>query len=136
MFLYRQNGSGMMCCFAEIDLGTMSRWQLEAKFRRYDVWRESKQGTQYLKSIYSHFGAMNPRNAFRILFVDASGNGSEYQVTESNRLEFISQLPGSLRRQILFSRASNAQASTKSDSARWNWTNSTGAEVSFLPVDL
>lgn len=136
MFLYRQNGAGMMCCFVEIDLGTMSRRQLEAKFQKYQVWGDSEQGTQYVKSTYSHFGATNPRNAFRILFVDASGNGNEFQVTESNRLEFLSQLSESLRQRLWFSHVPAVPESKSCDLFRWNWMKSTGKQVTLFPIPV
>ena len=68
MALYRQSG-GMMCTFIELDTGTMTRRQLEAKYLRYQAWSASPGANGYLVELYRRFGAVNARPAFRILNV-------------------------------------------------------------------
>ncbi len=68
-FLYRQEGKGMMCCFCELDAGTMTKEQLRAKFWRYEAWAGSSQVQQFLIHLYRKHGAENPKPVFRILAV-------------------------------------------------------------------
>ena len=69
MFLFRQEGRGMMCCFLEMDMGSMSQEQLRRKFERYERWTESDAGKCFLHGLYDDHGAINPRPVFRLLVV-------------------------------------------------------------------
>ena len=68
MALYRRS-DGMLCVFIELDTGTMTRRQLEAKYARYQAWSVSPGANRYLVELYSRFGAASPRPNFRILNV-------------------------------------------------------------------
>lgn len=68
-FLYRQEARGLMCCFCELDAGTMTKNQLRAKFWRYDAWAASNRGQEFLSDLYRRHGAETPRPAFRILTI-------------------------------------------------------------------
>ncbi len=68
MFLYRQDG-GLMCCFLELDNGTMGPKQMRAKFAGYDDWGRSSVGQQYLTRLYRSHGAERPKAIFRVLVV-------------------------------------------------------------------
>jgi hypothetical protein len=76
LFLFRQVGGGMVCCFVEIDRGTMNVRQITAKFRRYATWARSDSGQSYLIELYRRHGATDPRPNFRILLVADDRNGS------------------------------------------------------------
>ena len=69
MFLFRQTGGGMVCCFLEMDNGTMNRKQIARKYQRYVAWSNSPSGQQYLIDLYRQHGAENPRPVFRLLVV-------------------------------------------------------------------
>ena len=71
-FVFRQEGKGMMCCFCELDAGTMTKDQLKAKFRRYETWASSSSGREFLINLYRCHGAYDPRPTFRILCVACS----------------------------------------------------------------
>ncbi len=80
MFLYRQQGKGMMCCFVELDLDSMSVKQIAAKLRRYQVWAESTRATTYLNDLYERHKATAPVASFRLLVVARSRNtNAEYR---------------------------------------------------------
>ena len=96
MFLYRQKAKGMMCCFVEMDMDSMSLKQMSAKFRRYQAWAESSAGVSYLKTLYARYGATEPTAAFRILMVI----GSRDRQAESRRLARLMKLAGTLQPQI------------------------------------
>jgi hypothetical protein len=68
-FAYRHEGKGMMCCFCELDAGTMTKDQLKAKFWRYEMWATSLRGREFLIDLYRRHGAKSPHPAFRILVV-------------------------------------------------------------------
>ena len=68
-FLYHQERKGMICCFCELDTGTMTKDQLKAKFWRYDAWATSNQGQEFLIDLYSRHGALTPKATFRIVVV-------------------------------------------------------------------
>jgi hypothetical protein len=76
MFLFRQEGAGMCCCFLELDNGTMNRKQIKAKYARYDAWARSEHGQQYLVDLYRRHGAKDPRPTFRLLIVARSRTGT------------------------------------------------------------
>lgn len=69
LFLYRQKDRGLMVCCVEMDMGSMNKRQLRAKFARYHAWAESDQGKQFLLELYRRHGASNPRPSFRLLVV-------------------------------------------------------------------
>lgn len=76
MFVHRQEGRGLMCSFVELDTGSMSVKQLQAKFRRYDVWSTSAAGKEFLLEVYRRGGAKQPRPTYRLLFI-ANGGQTE-----------------------------------------------------------
>jgi len=71
LFLYRERSKGMMCCFVEIDTGSMSKQQLKAKFYRYERWSQSSTGNNFLVNLYRQYGAQEPRPIFSIMVVAA-----------------------------------------------------------------
>ncbi len=109
MFLYRHQSKGMMYCFVEVDLDTMSPRQIAAKFRRYQMWAESSAGASYLKSIYARHGARNPTAAFRILMVI----GSRDRKAEDRRLgriiDLAAEFPGVVRDRLWFTTVSRCE---------------------------
>lgn len=82
MFVFRQAGRGMCCCFVELDLGTMNREQLETKFQRYDDWSRSTTGCEFLLGFYERHGARTPRPEFRILVVTTGRAGTKADARE------------------------------------------------------
>ncbi len=96
MFLYRQQEKGMMACFVEMDLDSMSLKQMSAKFRRYQAWAESPVGNSYVKALYGRHGATAPSAAFRILMVVSSRD----RQTEHQRLTRLVALAGKLPSEI------------------------------------
>ncbi len=87
MFLYKQAG-GLMCCFLEMDNGTMSLRQMQTKFCRYARWAGSSRGGEYLLKAYRTHGAVEAKAAFRILVVArerASGG-------DQRRMEALSRI--------------------------------------------
>jgi hypothetical protein len=69
MFLLRQHDKGMIACFIEADMGTMSEGQWKAKLRRYEAWSHAEAGNRWLTDLYSAYGATSPRPLFRVLTV-------------------------------------------------------------------
>jgi hypothetical protein len=59
----------MLVCCVEMDMGTMNKKQLRAKFARYQVWAECDIGKEYLLNLYRRHGATDPRPTFRVLVV-------------------------------------------------------------------
>ncbi|MCH7727387.1 MAG: replication-relaxation family protein, partial [Planctomycetes bacterium] len=84
MFLFHQQDRGMMCCYVEMDNGTMNRKQLSRKFQRYDAWSRTPAGQDWLVNLYRHHGAQNPRPMFRVLVVarDRAGVDDERRLME------------------------------------------------------
>lgn len=70
LFLIQQPKGGIVSLL-EIDTGTESQRQLEAKLKSYQIWAESRIGQQYLCDLYRKAGANDPRPSFRLLFVIA-----------------------------------------------------------------
>ncbi|MDB5342014.1 MAG: Replication-relaxation [Schlesneria sp.] len=103
MFLYRQQEKGMMCCFVEIDMDSMSAKQMVVKLRRYQVWAESSEAAKYLKEAYQQYGATAPTAAFRLLIVAGGRN----EKSENRRLRCLiaiaSKIPKSIRDRIWLS---------------------------------
>lgn len=86
MFLYRQAGKGMMCCFVEIDTGTMSLKQIAAKFERYDAFVMSSAGKGYLTELYRQHGAAEPKVAFRLATVVSDRSSRQGERRRLSRL--------------------------------------------------
>ena len=87
MFLYKQAG-GLMCCFLEMDNGTMNLRQMRSKFVRYHAWARSSPGQQYLLNLYRGHSATHARPVFRVLVVTRSRLSGR----ESQRLEALSRM--------------------------------------------
>lgn len=85
MVLYRQEGAGMMCCFVEVDLGTMSVKQMAAKYDRYRRWALSDSAKGFLQTLYKNHGAQRPRAAFRVVSVIGTGD----QRSDSKRIRAL-----------------------------------------------
>ena len=110
MFLYRQQGKGMMCCFVEMDLGSMSLRQLDAKFRRYQSWSQSANAMTYLKSLYSGNGACNPTASFRILMVIGGRDQKAEQRRLAQLFDLTSRIQNSIRNRIWLTTIENIRA--------------------------
>ncbi len=84
MFLFRQTGGGMVCCFVEMDTGKMNLKQIDEKYRRYAAWGHMEAGQTYLIDLYRRHGATDPRPNFRVLFVadDRTGTGGHSRMRE------------------------------------------------------
>jgi len=77
MFLIRCPDRGMMCCFVEIDTGTMTPRQLHTKLQRYNYWQASAEGRSFLYDLYRRHGAHKPLATFRLLIVAAHYAGKD-----------------------------------------------------------
>ena len=95
MFLYRQ-GKGMMCCFLEMDNGTMNPRQMQSKFGRYGTWARSSRAIEFLLTLYRQHGAGNPQPTFRILVVTRHRSTG----TDQRRLKGLLKLAGTLHPQL------------------------------------
>lgn len=115
MFLFRQESKGMMCCFVEVDLDTMSPRQITAKFRRYAAWAESSGGATYIKSLYRRHGANNPTTAFRILMVLGSQNERAEDRRLSRIMKIASACPKPIRDRIWLTTTSRCNAVSSSN---------------------
>lgn len=100
MFLYRHKGKGMMVCFAELDLSSMSLKQMAQKFRRYQAWAKSSAGISYLKAHYGRYGATTPTANFRILMVVSGRSLSAEQRRVIQLIELAKALPNEIRDRI------------------------------------
>lgn len=100
MILYRQRGKGMMVCFIEMDLDSMSLKQMMAKFLRYQAWAESTVGTEYLKALYGRHGATAPSAAFRILVVVSSRDLQTEHQRVTRLVALAGKLPVEIRNRI------------------------------------
>lgn len=109
MFVCRQEGKGMMCCFVEVDLDTMSLKQMEAKFRRYQQWAESSVGNEYLKGLYQHHGATAATATFRILVVVGSRSCNREKQRLDRLLKLAGKCPPIVRDRIWFSTVGRLQ---------------------------
>lgn len=113
MFLYRQQGRGMMCCFVEMDLDSMSNKQLVAKFRRYQRWAESSKSSQYLEELYVRYGATKPAARFRILVVVGSRTIQAEQQRVTRIAKLASGLPKTISDCIWISSVNQLQVATE-----------------------
>lgn len=100
MFLYRREGKGMMCCFVELDLDSMTPRQMAVKFRRYQGWAESPMATSYLKCLYEQHGAKAPAPTFRILVVIGSRNRQAERRRMGSLLNVIKGFPPAFANRI------------------------------------
>jgi hypothetical protein len=100
MFLFAQNGGGMVCCFVEMDLGTMNRKQIKAKYRRYQAWSESTAGQAFLLDLYRRHGATDPRPTFRLLMVARDRVGTDDDKRLLDLFRPIVSLPAALQDRV------------------------------------
>jgi hypothetical protein len=101
MFVYCHNG-GLMCCFLELDNGTMSLRQMRSKFIRYGDWARSSRGIEYLRGLYGCLGAVDPKPKFRVLIVTRHRlAGTDHGRLES-LLNLTAKLESALRRRLCF----------------------------------
>lgn len=101
-FLCRRRDKGMMCCFVELDLDSMTPRQIAMKLGRYRAWSESAAAGSYLKRLYERRGANNPTATFRLLFVIAGKTRLATRRRLLRLLELSRQLPIGLQRRIWF----------------------------------
>jgi len=109
MFIYRQKGKGMMACFVEMDLDSMSLKQMAAKFRRYQAWAESPVGNSYLKTLYGRHGATAPSATFRILMIVSSRDTQPEHQRLTRLVELAGKLQGEIRNRIWLTTVSDIQ---------------------------
>ncbi|MBC7820702.1 MAG: replication-relaxation family protein [Planctomycetaceae bacterium] len=114
MFLSRQQGKGMMCCFVELDLDSMTPRQMAVKFRRYQVWSESQTAMTYLKNLYERHGATFPTAAFRILLVVGSKNRQAERRRVASLLDVAKQLPPAVQNRIWLTTVQQLQSAGSS----------------------
>ena len=102
MFLFRQTGGGMICCFIEMDTGSMNPKQIEMKYRRYEAWSRSAAGQEYLLDLYRRSGATKPRPVFRVLMIgkNRTGNDDARRLAELQKAAHV--LPADLRNRLWF----------------------------------
>lgn len=110
MFLYRQQGKGMMACFVETDVGTMNAKQMAIKMARYHAWAQSADGARFLNDLYRRHGATNPTAAFRLLIV-VGDRTPEAQLHRMWRLlEVGADCPSALRKRMWICTADRLRA--------------------------
>ncbi len=102
MFLFRHTAGGMVCCFVEMDNGTMNRKKIRAKYARYLAWSQSAAGKQYLIDLYRRHGAAEPRPAFRLLIIARSRTGKDDQRRLAELRAPAAKLPIMLRDRLWF----------------------------------
>jgi hypothetical protein len=100
LFLFRHESAGMVCCFLEMDNGTMNAKQIRAKFARYAAWSQSAPGRQYLVDLYGRHGAKDPRPVFRLLVVARSRTGLDDGARSSWFLAAAGRLPVAMRKRV------------------------------------
>lgn len=125
MFLYRRKDQGMMACFVEMDLDSMSLKQMAGKFRRYQAWGQSAEGASYLKELYTRHGARTPLANFRILVVVSSRGQKAEERRRSRLMKLAGALPATVGNRIWFSTAStvNCSKDRRSLLSELNWTS-------------
>jgi hypothetical protein len=92
----------MVCCFLEIDNGTMNAKQIRAKYNRYAAWSQSASGQQYLLDLYRQHGASEPRPTFRLLVVARSRTGQDDHRRMQELRAPAAKLSGALRDRLWF----------------------------------
>ena len=102
MFLFRQTGGVMICCFVEMDTGSMNPKQIEMKYRRYEAWSRSTVGQEYLLDLYRRSGATKPRPVFRVLMIgkNRTGNDDARRLVELQKAAHV--LSADLRKRLWF----------------------------------
>ena len=102
MFLFRHTVGGMICCFLELDNGTMNQKKIRAKYARYVAWSQSSAGKKYLLDLYRRYGASNPRPTFRLLIVARSRTGKDDHRRMRELREPITKLPAAIQKRLWF----------------------------------
>jgi hypothetical protein len=97
MFLFRQAGAGMCCCFLELDNGTMNPKQIRRKFARYAAWAQSSAGQKYLIELYKRHGAKEPMPTFRLLLVARSRTGLDDDARLAELVAAAKRAPGAVQ---------------------------------------
>lgn len=113
MFLYREADRGMMCCFIEVDMGSMSLRQMEIKFQRYQHWAEYSEGTSYLKGLYERHGATTPAAHFRLLVVAGSRSRHAQDQRHNQLVTLASKCRPSIRDRIWLSTVEQVHEAAK-----------------------
>ena len=102
MFLFRQSGGGMACCFVELDNGTMNAKQIRAKYARYAAWSHFPTGQQYLIDLYRRHGAAEPRPMFRLLIIARSRTGKDDERRMTELMASAGKLPTAMQNRMWF----------------------------------
>lgn len=71
----KQNTTGFLLHFLELDRGTENAATLVNKFRTYDDWYRSDDGNAYVRAQYEKCGSARPHHNFRLLVVIADPAG-------------------------------------------------------------
>jgi hypothetical protein len=110
VFVFRQQGNGMVCCFVELDTGSMNLTQMMQKYRRYEAWAQSETGQQYLVGLYSKYGAVEPRPTFRVLVIadDRTTGGGQSRMADLYRVAL--RIPGPMRDRLWFTTVAELRA--------------------------
>ncbi|MCH7727816.1 MAG: replication-relaxation family protein [Planctomycetes bacterium] len=82
MFVHREQGSGLICSFVELDTGSMRLQQMTAKFGRYEAWAHSDVGKAFLCDLYRRHAARKPRPVFRVLTIAATQANGDGRVAD------------------------------------------------------
>ncbi len=102
MFLFRHASGGMVCCFVEMDNGTMNRKQIRAKYNRYAAWAASTAGKEYLLNLLPPSRGYRPTADFRLLIVARSRTGNDDQRRMQELRGPVTKLPSSLQNRLWF----------------------------------
>ena len=102
MFLFRHASGGMICCFVEVDNGTMNQKQIRAKYRRYVAWSQSPAGKQHLIDLYRCHGAIEPRPTFRLLVVARGRTGQDDHRRMQELCVPVAKLPAAMQDRLWF----------------------------------
>ena len=102
MFLFRHTGGGMVCCFVEMDNGTINEKQIREKYARYLAWSQSAAGKQYLIDLYRRHGASEPRPTFRLLVIARSRTGKDDQQRMLELCGPVAKLPAAMQDRLWF----------------------------------
>jgi hypothetical protein len=102
MFLFRQAGRGMACCFVEMDNGTMNQKKIREKYARYLAWSQCVAGKQYLIDLYRRHGATEPQPLFRLLIIARSRTGEDDERRMAELQAPAAKLPAAIRDRLWF----------------------------------
>ena len=111
MFLFRHTSGGMVCCFVEMDNGTINEKQIREKYARYLAWAQSAGGKQYLIDLYHRHGASQPRPTFRLLVIARSRTGKDDQQRMLELRGPVAKLPAALKDRLWFTTVANLHES-------------------------